>query len=273
LHRRLGVLYIIVEEMMDDVTLFLEYYLIIFLAFSFAFVGMGKAGLHTYHSDVVSYDGVFTPAGWSLYGWVEPQRMQSPVSTLVLFSYVFLSNVTLVNVLIAMFSDTYARVVSNSEVEYNYKRFQTLYFYEHVMLSTPPLLNMPVILWQAWRHARDSHTEAALRSMIARNSGKSARTTGPSDLTAREVQQANAALNRLQEREMATLPALAQAQAAMHERLEDGLESLSLRLEQGFAEAAQQQMSLDTDPSTDTAIAAPPAVASPSASGAGARGP
>jgi len=51
------------------------------------------------------------------------------------------------NLLVAMFADTYARVFANAEREYGFKRFLSTHFYMHVTLPVPPPFNL---LWSLW---------------------------------------------------------------------------------------------------------------------------
>jgi len=57
--------------------------------------------------------------------------------------------VALVNLLIAMFADTYSRVLHNAEVEYSFKKYHSVYLHQHVLLRVPPPLNIPYFVWQS----------------------------------------------------------------------------------------------------------------------------
>ena len=46
-----------------------------------------------------------------------------PFALPLMLAFVLLANVVLVNLLIAMFADTYSRIKKNAETEYHYQRF------------------------------------------------------------------------------------------------------------------------------------------------------
>ena len=51
-----------------------------------------------------------------------------------------------------MFSDTYARVKTNSEIEYHFQHMQRCYAYAHVLFPVPPPLSLPILLpWLVFR--------------------------------------------------------------------------------------------------------------------------
>ena len=95
LHPRFGVLVIVVEKMMLDLKLFVEYLAVVFGAFTLAFFGLGRAGMHSYDEGISSYDGVLTITTWSMYGWLEPRRMDSVTSSILLFICMLLSGLKL----------------------------------------------------------------------------------------------------------------------------------------------------------------------------------
>ena len=103
--------------------------------------------------------------------------------------------------------DTYARVVNNAEKEYAFKRYSSFYFHEHVMLTLPPVLNAPVVLWDALRYACSSRGgEGSFTESPRLSKGKVAPTA-----TATESQLAERSLLRQRMKDMAMLDALADA--------------------------------------------------------------
>ena len=58
-----------------------------------------------------------------------------------------LTHVALMNLLVAMFTDTYARVFAHSENEYGFTRYVSTNFYMHHALAIPPPVNMLPALW------------------------------------------------------------------------------------------------------------------------------
>ena len=70
--------------------------------------------------------------------------------------YVLLSSVVLVNLLVAMFSDTYPKVVEQAGKEFRYQR---MYSAQDVWAPTPPPFSLPI-------HARELF-RAAMRVLLA----------------------------------------------------------------------------------------------------------
>ena len=61
--------------------------------------------------------------------------------------YTLITNVALLNLLIAMFTETYARIKSNAEVEYGYNRYLRIFELQNVVTAVPPPFNLPIIMW------------------------------------------------------------------------------------------------------------------------------
>jgi len=221
-----------VEQMISDLARFLEFYVIVFLAFAIALIGLGRVGLHTYNEDFMSYNGVFTPVGWSMFGWLEPDRFQSPLSIFVMFFYVMFVNITLVNLLIAMFSDTYQRVSKNAEREYTFKRFLSLHMYQNVLLAVPPPFNVPYVLWCILVNLLGCRRSESKRFAYGANASLG---VGP------QVEAlARASLNRQITKDAASLGALADALPAnierVDERMEERMGALRMLIENRFAD-------------------------------------
>jgi len=147
LDQRFGVLVIVVENMIADLKLFLEYLAVVQIAFSLAFLGLARAGIHEFDGDFFTFDGTITIIAWSMYGWMDPDRFTSPVSFCLAWVYVLFVHVALVNLLVAMFTDTYRTVQRKAEDEYSYKKFMTTHLYLHVLICVPPPFNAPYVLW------------------------------------------------------------------------------------------------------------------------------
>ena len=76
-----------------------------------------------------------------------------PFALPLMLAFVLLANVVLVNLLIAMFADTYSRIKSNAETEYHYQRFLHIFEYLHVVETIPPPLSAPWLLLAALHEA------------------------------------------------------------------------------------------------------------------------
>ncbi len=162
-HVDFGVLVVIVERMILDVILFLELFIVVAVAFSLAFFGLGRAGLVA-PSEGTDGDHISTPREtfslplWSMYAVNVELGAFTWTSASLLFFYMLFANVALVNLLIAMFADSYTRVKQNADVEYAFQTYKTLYSHRHELCPVPPVLNLPFVLWnlvtgRSWKAA------------------------------------------------------------------------------------------------------------------------
>ena len=90
---------------------------------------------------------------------LEPGRAQAAIFTAFdLFRYnfvadvwmwwwIFFSTIILVNLLVAMFADTYAKVKENSEVESIALRCSRVFRHKRVHSAFPPLINLPYVAY------------------------------------------------------------------------------------------------------------------------------
>jgi hypothetical protein len=179
-----GVLAIIIGQMLVDLSLFFVFFAVVLLGFSGALLGLSEtADLppdaaralsdalppigETAATDTLG--GGFEHSGralrgahaddggpelpllalplWAMFTDLEPGRfIEIPYALPLMYAYVMLANVVLVNLLIAMFSDTYSRIKKNAEVEYHYQRFLPIFEFNHVVYALPPPLNLPWLL-------------------------------------------------------------------------------------------------------------------------------
>jgi len=256
LHREFGVLVIMAEQMLYDVLLFLEFFVVMAIAFTIAFFGMGRAGMHDYSEDVWTYNGALTITLFGMYGWVDPVRHDGriSVSAAVLFFYLLLVHVALINLLIAMFADTYGRVKRHAEIEYSVKTYQSTHIYMHVLLRVPPPLNIPVVLWEVcssrWRVGRQIFRRRRASDET------SPEETIPQEMVPQrlmnESQLAHASLRRQSNEDAASLSALSQAMPNLIAQVED-------RVDQRFSTLRVILENRSAMPSTArTAILSPP---------------
>lgn len=172
-----GVLVIMVEKMMLDVVLFGELMLFVTLGFMFAFIGL--SGSKVGNDDVDALPALALEAGaadegsvtgrmlrgggsggmpasdfqaellvfWAIFGEFDLGYIEEnvPFGQPVLFAYAFLSTLVLVNLLIAMFSDTYTNVKENSETEYRFQKKHISYLYQNIVHEVPPPFNLTII--------------------------------------------------------------------------------------------------------------------------------
>ena len=79
------------------------------------------------------------------------QLRQVPFGLPLMWVYVLIANVVLVNMLIAMFAETYTRIKQNAETEYRFQHYLHIFEYQHVVHHLPPPFNAPLLFWDACR--------------------------------------------------------------------------------------------------------------------------
>jgi len=148
IHGEFGVLVIIVDGMLRDVVLFAELFIVGAIGFSFCFVGLGRGGLYdSPDGDLFSTNyGALSVPWWATYGAFDLVG-HSWTSSVLLFISCLWSNVLLVNLLIAMMSDTYARVKEKSAIEHTFVRYACIFHHRHVVMHLPPVLNLPFVVY------------------------------------------------------------------------------------------------------------------------------
>ena len=161
-YRPLGVLFIMVSEMSSDLATWMLLFGTFTISFMVSFAGLQRAGLYSNDLPIADSDnwtideaaenfqivaaaGAFWSPLWSLFGEFDPTRYTWLTSGMMWF-YCLIGSVVLVNLLVAMFADTFTRVKQEAEMEYVFLRCTRLFEYKHVILSTPPLLNLPIVV-------------------------------------------------------------------------------------------------------------------------------
>ena len=156
-YRSIGVLTIVVKNMMSDVMIWVVLASVMSLGFAFAFVTLlPQASMeHSWHL----FMGLH-PVYESLWLWVGaaehatrgniqaetgdelPTAVVMPTLTWV---YQFIISVVLVNLLIAMMSDTYAKVMEQGRERWTFERAQLIAEFKDTKAPFPPPFNL---LWQ-----------------------------------------------------------------------------------------------------------------------------
>ena len=185
MYKPLGVLYLIFKALLYDVFIWSLLFIIITVSFCLTLVGMQKAGYYITDDGVdgglndgrlndggnitgadgeilsrdalrdLSYpfdaNGAMWAPWWAIFGDPSPERY-SWLASILIWVYCLVGNIVLVNMLIAMFADTYTKIASQSEIEYFFLRSTYLYEYQSsAVLSVPPVLNLPLILMAVLR--------------------------------------------------------------------------------------------------------------------------
>ena len=148
--------------MMIDLSLFLVFSTVIVLGFCLAFIGLSETaqpiggphpGLPATKVTDDDKDGepdialVWRPF-WAMFADFELDELGTiPFGLPLMWVYALIANVLLVNMLVAMFVETYSRIKNNAEIEYIYERSLHIFEFQHVVHTLPPPLNVPSLLW------------------------------------------------------------------------------------------------------------------------------
>ena len=95
---------------------------------------------------------------WALFGELDLDQIEATMPNggpLAMWLYIFLSSIVMVNLLVAMFAETYTRVKDNSEIEYRFQKCLRIFTYRHVAHSLPPPFNLYLVL----RNFGKAHSE------------------------------------------------------------------------------------------------------------------
>ena len=172
-----GVLAIIMGQMLVDLSLFLVFAVVFICGFSAALLGLSETAVHPTRNGMAGLGGMGSDMGggagggiygrmlrggsgvgcegeapiplvavpvWAMFTDLElPMISDVPFALPLMLAFVLLANVVLVNLLIAMFADTYSRIKKNAETEYHYQRFLHIFEHIHVVETVPPPLSAP----------------------------------------------------------------------------------------------------------------------------------
>jgi len=150
-YRPIGVLIIVMSGMVADLITFIALLAAVTIGFSVALAGLqlkGNSVTESGHDPFTGGDSALFIPFWAVYGEFAPDMYDRLVSPLI-WCYILLSSVVLVNLLVAMFSSTFTRVESESLQEYAFSRCSLMYKYKYVVLSLPKVLNAPLIIFYA----------------------------------------------------------------------------------------------------------------------------
>ena len=164
----LGVLQIVLRDMLNDIVIWTVLSLVISLGFGFAFVVLlpSSAANHS----VGDFMGLH-PVYESIWLWVgsgvHSSRGEMEVSTgsevptnlvmpSLMWIYQFIIGVLLVNLLIAMMSDTYARVMDKGRERWTFERAQLILEFKNTKGPLPPPFNVLWTVLVEWRQEADA---------------------------------------------------------------------------------------------------------------------
>ena len=147
MNQKYGVLVMVLARLGEDVVVFSGILLALMAYFTATFVAM----MPSLGTDDYSTDSAFALPWWALFGeFNELERIEDAggwTGPTLLWTFSFLTQVVLVNLLIAMMSETYTKVQEFGEVEWRYFR---LYIVEEFVRShwIPPPFSLPVLVYE-----------------------------------------------------------------------------------------------------------------------------
>jgi len=85
---------------------------------------------------------------WAMFAEFDLDELaRIPFGLPLMWFYVLIANIVLVNMLIAMFSETYTRIKRHAIQEYHYQHYLYIFEYQHCVHAVPPPFNFPLLLW------------------------------------------------------------------------------------------------------------------------------
>ena len=192
-----GVLTITLVQMMVDLGLFVVFFSVVLVGFCLALIGLSEtAPQHQLGNGRVLVDGnehvrdvndvlrndfttrvvpssetsvelglVWQPF-WAMFAEFDLAELSRiPFGLPLMWVYVLIANVVLVNMLIAMFAETYARIKRNAFVEYRYQHYLHIFEYQYAVHALPPPFNFPLLVWDTCKRMCSSKES---RRMLAR---------------------------------------------------------------------------------------------------------
>ena len=151
---------------MVDITSWLEIFALCTAGVCLAFKGLahstGSLHSHKNHGSLGEWlqEEWYAPSSdlmrplWAVFGEfgeLDALEESLPWASPFLWVYTLISSIVLTNLLVAMFADTYARVLASSEVEHRYQKAVRIFQHQHAMHTVPPPFNLPLLLPSALR--------------------------------------------------------------------------------------------------------------------------
>ena len=139
---------------MHQVASFMEVFILVILGFAFAMRGLTPADQRDVLADLSS--GGFTDVSraitsqimmplWTVFGQFPDLEQQTWMASPLLWMQSLTCTIVLVNMLVAMFTDTYERVIAEAETEHLFLNAQRAFQHNHAMHVVPPPFNLPIL--------------------------------------------------------------------------------------------------------------------------------
>lgn len=169
--RDVGILIITIFQMVGDMILWFAVSAIFLAAFSVTFLSSARSP-----DPFDMGHGPASVAAWAMHGEFEMSKIESWDNTWfgmgpwTLWVYVMISNVLLVNLLIAMMSETYSRVKENALTEWMFDRLGGVLEMVERMHVVPPPFSLPILLHKFCLWAADGLFKKCFkRPLLARS--------------------------------------------------------------------------------------------------------
>lgn len=145
LSNSIGILVIMIMEMFKDIVLWALVSMVFLGAYTVAFVSISDPD--------VAFDSTgdhpLTVPLWAMMGYFNPEEVHTwnvDVGQIMLWSYLVIANIVLVNLLIAMMGYTFGEIKEKSDEEWKFSRLRSSIETTERMSPVPPPFNLPITL-------------------------------------------------------------------------------------------------------------------------------
>ena len=146
--RDVGVLSVVLAQLAQPIAQFVVLWLVCVVGFSSAFVGL----FPTLGAGAFTPDGPGVLPFWAMYGEFGDTEVLADAAvwggTSVLWCYIFVVNILLVNLLIAMMTETYERVQRQADNEWRFNRVYLVDEFAGSIYPLPPPLSLPYLVYE-----------------------------------------------------------------------------------------------------------------------------
>ncbi|KAL1527371.1 hypothetical protein AB1Y20_016041 [Prymnesium parvum] len=152
--QKLGVLSVILMALLQDVQLFLVIFLLVLAGFSAALVGLMPTLGARQTGELATWEstGPFQLPFWAMFGefgeLADVSEHGSWPGTALLWSYTFVSQVLMVNLLIAMMTETYQNIKQNADDEWKFRRVFIVDEFMGTVFHWPAPVSSPMLIAQ-----------------------------------------------------------------------------------------------------------------------------
>jgi len=167
LSQTIGLLVIMIQEMFNDIALWVLVSIVFLGAFTVSFVAISDPHA-VEHSE---FDHPLTTPVWAMLGTFDVAEVHSwntQIGQVMLYTYLVISQIVLVNLLIAMMGYTFGAIKDNSEEEWKFVRLRSVLEAAERMSPVPPPFNLPQTLLRALRSLVWARLPQACREQLGR---------------------------------------------------------------------------------------------------------